>query len=640
MKWLFSLFLAAPMFAANITGVWANDGGDKVAQDELRVYRHTENLTGKVKNKVWNGTKVSLFGARNEVVSFNLTLEAAKAKAVGVKVVFDVLSGPGTAKIRTTGKDPMNFVNRPIEVFYERYVRIEGLSFFGYSFENSQIPKRFQAATNNWSDRPDHDKMYPDALVPMELVGDFGIAAGNNQSLWTDIFIPKGTPVGLYKGSFKVYEEGKLSRQIPVELTVKAFDLPDTPTSKTMLFLDNSDIQYRYVTGHGGYAQWDQPGGRKIQATMDKYYQFLHRHRMSAIGENECPPADAPCQSSVPRLDGSLYTKANGYDGPGVGMANGVYSIGTYGTWGSATWDHPYWKNDQALITQHMDGFGSWFQQNLPKTDVFLYLQDEPGANDFGQVQQWASWMKQNQGPGSFVKSFSTVSSVFAMKDMQDLQIAATTAGVGNCPLGINSCDNTAVTQAAYTSFQQPGKKFWLYNDGRPGVGTFDTEADGVDPRTIPVAQYKMGVDRWYYWLADTNGDFDTFSSATSWGWRDHFDNQRGMWSDYAPTNGNGLLIYPGTDVGHTADSYGMQGPIASIRLKNWRRGIQDVEYFALAAKKNPKQTQALMNTVMPKALWENKVSDPSWPITPISWSSDPDVWESVRAQLASLIAK
>jgi hypothetical protein len=88
MKWLFSLFLAAPMFAANITGVWANDGGDKVAQDELRVYRHTENLTGKVKNKVWNGTKVSLFGARNEVVSFNLTLEAAKAKAVGVKVVF------------------------------------------------------------------------------------------------------------------------------------------------------------------------------------------------------------------------------------------------------------------------------------------------------------------------------------------------------------------------------------------------------------------------------------------------------------------------------------------------------------------------------------------------------------------------
>jgi hypothetical protein len=638
------LLLAGRLFAANISGVWANDGGDKVTQDELRVSNHTENLTGTVKNRVWNGSKISLFGARNETVSFNLTLEAAKAKAVGVQVAFDVLTGPNNAKIRTTGKDPMDFTNRPIELFYERYVRIDGLSFFGYSNDNSQIPKRFQAASGNWADRPDHDKMYPDALVPMELIGNFGIAQGQNQSVWADIFIPKGTPAGLYKGSVKVSEAGKLSRQIPVELTVKNFDLPDSPTAKTMVFVDNSDIEYRYVCGNGCYAQWDQPGGRKIQAVMDKYYQFLHRHRLSAIGENECPPNDAPCQSSLPRLDGSLFTKANGYDGPGVGVPNGVYSIGTYGTWGAATWDHPDWKHDQAQMTQHLNGFGSWFLQNLPKTDVFLYLQDEPGFGDFGQVQQWANWMKQNQGPGSFVKSFSTVSSTFAQQFMPDLQVTANASSVGNCPLNANggamSCDNVATTKSAFSFFGQPNRKFWMYNDGRPGAGTFDTESDGVDPRVIPVAQYKMGVDRWYYWMGDTNGNFDTFMTATSWGWRDHFDNQRGMWSDYAPTNGNGLLFYPGTDVGHTANSYGMGGPIASIRLKNWRRGVQDVEYFALASQKSPKQAQALLNTVMPKALWENAVQDPFWPITPISWSSNPDTWELVRSQLASLIAK
>src|SRR5881227_1668634 len=84
-----SLFGAAGLFGANISAVWANEGGDKVTQDELRATRHTENLTGKVINRAWDGTTVLLSGARNEVVSFNLVLEAASAAASNVSVSFD-----------------------------------------------------------------------------------------------------------------------------------------------------------------------------------------------------------------------------------------------------------------------------------------------------------------------------------------------------------------------------------------------------------------------------------------------------------------------------------------------------------------------------------------------------------------------
>src|SRR5206468_3244531 len=35
---------------SNISGIWANEGGDKVTRDELRASRHLENLTGKVMN--------------------------------------------------------------------------------------------------------------------------------------------------------------------------------------------------------------------------------------------------------------------------------------------------------------------------------------------------------------------------------------------------------------------------------------------------------------------------------------------------------------------------------------------------------------------------------------------------------------
>lgn len=637
---------AIPAWCANISGVWANDGGDKVTQDELRVYRHVENITGAVKNRVWNGSKITVFGAKNEVVSFQLTLEAAKAKASNVSVAFNVLTGPGDWKIRTSGTDPLNWVNRPIELFYERYVQIQGLSFFGYAMENSQIPKRFFAASGKWVDRPDHDKMYPDALVPVELVKTFDIQAGQNQSIWCDIYIPKRANTGLYKGSVKVYEGSTVSRQIPVELQVRNFGLPDQPAAKTMMYLDNSDIMHRYVTGYvpGAYAQWDQPGGRKIQSVMDKYYQFMHRHKMSSIGENECPPADRPCDSSLGRLDGSLYTPLNGYDGPGVGTQNGIYSIGSYGTWGAARWDAPGWKDDQALMKQHLDAYGNWFQQNLPNTDAFLYLQDEPNKDSWPQVETWASWMAANIGPGAFVKSFATVSSIFAQTFMPHLQIPTTQAGVGNCPVNAQnqtvSCDNVAVMAAAATSYRTgQKKKFWLYNDGRPGVGTLDTEAEGTDPRTIPVAQYKMNVDRWFYWQSNVDSNYDTFSTATSWGSRGYEDAQKGMWGDYTPTNGNGLLVYPGTDLSHPANSYGMAGPIASIRLKNWRRGIQDADYLAMATAKNPIAVKAVLNGLMPKALWENKVSDPSWPVdAAISWSSDPNVWENARLQLAGII--
>ena len=47
--------------AAQISAVWANDGGDKVLRHELRA------STGNMANSVWDGNTIRLFAARNEV---------------------------------------------------------------------------------------------------------------------------------------------------------------------------------------------------------------------------------------------------------------------------------------------------------------------------------------------------------------------------------------------------------------------------------------------------------------------------------------------------------------------------------------------------------------------------------------------
>ncbi len=641
-----SFFTAVGAFGANISGVWANEGGDKVTQDELRATNHTENLTGKVLNRAWDGTTIHLSGARNEEVGFNLVLEAAYASASNVSVSFDTLTGPNGAVIQSTpasGNGVFNWVNRPIELFYTRYLQIKGLSFFGYyKGDELDFPTRFRLPVANangngiggWTDRPDHDKFYPDILVPMELSQNFTISAGQNESIWGDVYIPKTAPAGTYTGNVTVREGSSVSRVVPVQLTVYNFALPDAPTAKVMMPFTASDIMWRYATGYGGYANPLSPDGQRVVTVSNRYYQLFHRHKIALLGDNDCTTTDHPCAASVPRYTGQLFTAANGYDGPGVNTPVGVYAVGLYENWS--------WRNgSEADMWQHTNNWVNWFDTNAPGNQTFLYLADEPAYSTAPTLEMWSRWMNENPGAGQRMYSFSTLDMVAANILTPSLDIAASHAGIGSCPL-IPICDPTAITQAAANSIKAtPGKQLWMYNDGRPGVGTMDTEDDGTAPRTLPWAQYKKSVDAWYYWQANLSGTDDLFQKATTWGSQTYYDAFLGMYGSNGTTNGNGVLVYPGTDVMHPTDSYGVDGPFASLRLKEWRRGIQDADYLALASQVDPTAVKNIINSIIPKAMWENPApqGDPSWFVGGVSWSADPDIWEAARAQLAQIIA-
>ena len=251
----------------------------------------------------------------------------------------------------------------------------------------------------------------------------------------------------------------------------------------------------------------------------------------------------------------------------------------------------------------------------------------------------WAQWIKENPGPGSALRSAVTASPVLAQSAMPIVNIPIMPAGTGGCPEGQNTCDNTAVNQSAIDFYKQtPGDKFWAYNDGRPATGSSMTEDDGIAMRVLGWTQYKKGVDRWFYWYVNPDGAQNFFQNAVTFGSIDHFDAANGQ-AGYAMSNGNGLLSYPGTDLFNPSDSYGIDGPIASLRLKEWRRGLQDGDYLTIAAKIDPVAVQRIVSRVLPKTLWEYTANDPSFyngggP----SWSSDPDSWEEARAELAEII--
>ena len=102
-------------------------------------------------------------------------------------------------------------------------------------------------------------------------------------------------------------------------------------------------------------------------------------------------------------------------------------------------------------------------------------------------------------------------------------------------------------------------------------------------------------------------------------------------------------MFYPGTDKVYPEESYGVAGPIASLRLKHWRRGLQDYEYLHAASAIDPARVKKIVSRVIPKVLWEvgvSDITDPTWNRADISWSTDPDDWEAARKELAEIIAR
>jgi len=622
----------------NIAQVWANEGGDKVTRDELRA---TNDLNA-VLNSVWDGTTISLFGACNEVVAFNLVLEAPTADATNVNVTLTELTGPDGATITTrpaSGDDVFNYVGRNIELFYVRYLEIKGLStdLFYDDYDERHIPERCRRpydeetgeGTGTWEDRPCHNKFYPDIAVPLELYSPFTITAGTNQSIWGDIYIPKTAPTGIYTGTVAITEGGTLTWQIPICLRVRNFTLPDLPNARTMLVFSSENINDRYLGEDNAYPE---PGTAVYTQSLelaDRHFQLAHRHKISLIdGFDDTEQMD---ETWISRLNGELFTPARGYDGVGVRVGNNVYSIGTYGSW---SWQ----GGTQADMWTNTDAWVNWFdtQAFTTPTAYFLYLIDE--SDDYPQIEEWAQWINNNPGPGQRLMSMATIDLPTAAAETPSLDIPTSWATFGI----------TNIWQSAADSYEaNPDKRFYLYNSNRPATGSFATEDDGVALRVLPWAQYKKSIDRWFYWESTyydnyqgNTGQTNVFQQAQTYGDFDGIDSVLGE-TGWNYLNGDGVLLYPGTDTRYPADSYGVQGPFASLRLKHWRRGVQDVDYLILAAVISPTRTAEIVNTMVPKVLWEVGVSDPNdptWVLADISWSTDPDVWEAARAELAGII--
>jgi hypothetical protein len=267
-------------------------------------------------------------------------------------------------------------------------------------------------------------------------------------------------------------------------------------------------------------------------------------------------------------------------------------------------------------VQKQADLWVEWFSANAPQIIYFWYIIDEPQDNKiFPWIQQRAGWVKSNPGIGKSLPVFTT--SHYQADLEGSIDIWAAYDGVNLDKLQL---------------VRDKGGDYWFYNGNRPRTGSLIMEAPAVDMRVNSWILYKYGINEWFIW------------ESTHWqhnhqGPKGHlhqnvyespltFINEM---MEFA--NGDGVLYYPGKMPFYPEQNRGLNQLFPSIRLKNIRRGQQDVNLMWLAEQKVGRdRVLGIINQVLPAAMSEVKMTDQ------VRWSEKGSDYDRVRAELLKLL--
>jgi Domain of unknown function (DUF4091) len=573
--------LAPALADAGVARLWAVGDGDKVERDDL-----ASPLAAR--NSAWDGTRIRIFGARNEVIAFQVVVES---DARGIRALSAALpelrqrGGSGRIAYAPPGADPSASVGRPLQLFGVHYMNVTETTHAEWAW----MPSTAAAPrdTTGWK---------PVQLVPENARagrGGFplGVAPSRSQSVWIEVYTPRDLAAGLYDGTITLRADGQ-ARRLPVELQVFDFTLPDTNSLDTMVYYEPSQPELYQ--------------GRNLDAV---YHRFAHRCRIELVHSYD----EAAVRAAQGRFNGTDFTRASGYEGPGEGVGNRIVPRSFYGT--PAAWD------DRDTAWRLADSWITFLRSAVPLARTFLYMPDEPRPAEFPRIRSLAANVHSDPGPGRALPIFVTKHWVPELDDAIDIWCA-----------GPQYVDVERARKE-----RARGRQYWTYNGGRPNGPAIVIDAPATEARAIGWAAFKHDLDGYFYWHGvhwQHNRQKQGERKQDVWRNPITFDN-RGQPNkeDHGYLNGDGVLLYPGEEKIHPEEDRGIAGPVASIQLANLRRGLQDHLYLTLARKLGlTSAVDEALRKVVPRVFSEAGET--------ASFAETGDEYEAARLALANAIAK
>jgi hypothetical protein len=562
---------------AQIRAVWA-------AHEGLAVHRDTLVDVSRMRNTVWDGHRVSLAAARNEIIAFQVIVEAGDHGIDGLSVSLPELRSSGGAVIRYQApqKDPTLTRDRPIQLFALNYMHVTEASHADWVWKpGSEAAPR---DTLGWR---------PVQLVPEQARAGRGgfplrVRPHERQAFVVEIYTGRDRPAGAYAGSVAV-TAGDRRVELPLTLEILDFSLPDSPSLPVMVYYEPSQPRLYQ--------------GRDLDEAYDR---FAQRHRFELVHAYD----EQSLQRTLSRFDGRAFTREHGYEGPGEGVGCRIAPATFYGPGAFATREG--WPRADAWM--------GLLARLVPNALTFVYLPDEPTPERFPEVRRIADEVHANPGPGRALPTLVTRTIEPALAGAVDIWVAPP----------------QALDLTAAAAEQHAGHRVWFYNHGRPNGPALVIDAPPTDGRVVGWAAFKHHLDGYFFWHGvhwQHNSQKQGERRQNVWSNPITFDN-RGQpnKADFGFINGDGVLMYPGEDVLHPDEDRGIDGPVGTLQLANLRRGLQDYEYLAIARRLGLESLiSEALSSVVPRVF-----SDAG---DRVGFAEDGDAFEDARLRLGRAIA-
>ena len=557
-------------------------------------------------NLAWDAGRrtVSLAAARNEVVAYQLQI---RGPATGVTVTASDLKGPGV--IHAAGD---------IEILKQWYIDVRTVS------SNVDSTTAGFNLGKGW---------YPDALIPVTSGGSFGqpfdipdranaIPGQQWQGIWVDIYVPRDARAGDYAGTVTVSGRGARSA-LRVALRVYPATLSDDYACEVGL------------NNYGGV-------GRKGSAMRLRYYQMARRHRM-AVHEHYIAPAvqgsgsamrgvwDGYDAEMAKYFTGEAFTARYGYHGPGEGKplrwAYMPFEILKGREWPLPAAQQHTAGYDDAVRAMIRDFTAHFERKHWTRTNLMFFINglDEPTKPEaIESIRYFGDLVKSVGAPRVFFRG-----DINHLHDVGKLipgwteqRMLGRLAPVLNLWVAVADFERTDFSVLLNLRRQDPRTVLWFYQNREPSVGGYALDDETIGLATWPVIVWKYNLEGCVLWELGFTGP-----SKNPWVDPNNTVSRGGNMVH----NLAGFVIYPAFP-----GREGIAEPVASIRLKSFRRGAQDYEYLRLlAASAGRDRAMRLLDKVMGHCLYE-----PHRPYGAAGdWSHNPEDWNRMRRELLAELA-
>ena len=594
------------------------DTGERVvvcpASDMARITR-----TGPVpiehRDLNWANGPLQLRAARNETIAFQLVLRTNSATTDNIEANTNYAVSIELQNIAKSNND---------EIVNSHEFSQSLFSAFYHPIDNAGYEWGPPTPVLPWPDE------YPDALVPSKpscsakthnepAQLELTTTPGTNQAVWIDTYIDKSTSPGKYAQNIQLKVGSKII-SLPIEITVYDVSLPDKPSINAVGEL------YRSYNQEGAGYDITTPEWR---AMAHCYQQLAHQHRMVFI--ERLPELLSPEQLAnyadtiAPSLSGSLFSSDKGYIGPGSDTPVTLWKT----PWPQTIDGVTYEGVAEAQILSYRALAAEWDKlvtsRNWTDIDYFAYIFDEvdgPTNNGDGSlpredylalVHEQITRVQNAIDSGSQSTNIDLLWTSHSNPTIwQDDPVLDLTGKVRLWAPNASAADTEFLRQRV-----EAGEKAWFYHSGHPAIGAHSINVSGIEMRTWGVVGARYGLQGQFMWAVNLGSDEFPYRDPQY-----KIDENRA---------GNGVMVYPGRrldKIGYNSSP----GPVPSMRLKSWRRGLQDAELYLLAHKNNPTAADRIIKQQIPRALSEGRGT--------ASWSSDPAVWIEFHKQLLELAAR